>query len=134
MKTGKIKFITPKGKAKPFTDPTTGEEIINNRYLVGFADGSEWTFSARAEFRHEVGSEISYEIANEQYKLAKKATAIKKNVTNVTNNRPVNTNDSILLQVCYKENMQAFGKENRSVVINNTQEDFISLKQILNNL
>jgi len=44
------------------------------------------------------------------------------------------TNDSIILQVCYKENMQAFGKENRGSVIKNTQEDFLSLKQILNNI
>ena len=44
------------------------------------------------------------------------------------------TNDSIILQVCYKENMQAFAKDNRDSVIQKTEEDFISLKNILNNL
>ena len=143
-KTGKIKFYTPLGKGKPFKDER-GKETILDQYKVGFADGNEYKFSARGEWRHEVGTEIS----NEEYKYAKAATQIisQNNISSpqVLNlDKPVGsqqtvsmratTNDSIILQVCYKENMQAFGKENRSSVIKNTQEDFLSLKQILNNL
>lgn len=144
MKTGKIKFYTPKGKGKPFLDKT-GKETILDQYLVGFADGNEYKFYADGNWKYEVGTEISYEVSNEQYKTARGAKLINtSNTQTLTLDKPVGTqqsvsmrattNDSIILQVCYKENMQAFGKENRSSVIKNTQEDFLSLKQILNNI
>tara|TARA_R110002020_G_scaffold7504_10_gene31612 strand:- start:133 stop:570 length:438 start_codon:yes stop_codon:yes gene_type:complete len=140
-KTGKIKFIQPKGKGQPFIDKDTGQEIILDRYLIGFSDGGEYTFSAKGEWKHDIGTEIEYEVSNEQYKTAKKARAVEQNTFEFSNTKSSNftypkpsTNDSIILQVCYKENMQAFAKENRSVVMEQTEEDFISLRQILNNI
>ena len=44
------------------------------------------------------------------------------------------TNDSILLQVCYKENMQAYGKDFGDEVLTNTVEHFKFLRNFLNNL
>ena len=133
-KTGKIKFIQPKGKGQPFIDKDTGQEIVLDRYLIGFSDGSEYTFSAKGEWKHDIGTEIEYEVSNEQYKTAKKARAVEQlYLLNFSYPKP-STNDSIILQVCYKENMQAFAKENRGVVIEQTEEDFISLRQILNNI
>ena len=145
-KTGKIKFYTPLGKGKPFKDNDTGEERILDQYKVGFADGNEYKFSAKGDWKHEVGTEISYIVSNEQYKFAKGATKIiQEQVSEVLKpNEPfarpetirmrATTNDSIILQVCYKENMQAFAKENRGEVIKNTKQDFKDLKEILNNL
>lgn len=137
-KTGKIKFIQPKGKGQPFIDKDTGQEIVLDRYLIGFSNGSEYTFSAKGEWKHDIGTEIEFEVSNEQYKTAKKARAVEKNTFEFSNTKPSNftpsTNDSILLQVCYKENMQAFAKENRDVVMTQSKEDFISLKGILNNI
>ena len=99
-----------------------------------------WTkknISAKKMFK--IGDEIEYTIKNAEYKNASLIVENNYNAPiNTNQNKSISmratTNDSILLQVCYKENMQAFGKENRGSVINNTKEDFISLKQILNNL
>lgn len=44
------------------------------------------------------------------------------------------TNDSILLQVCYKENMQAYGKDYGDEVLPNTVAHFEFLRNFLNNL
>jgi len=143
MKTGRIKFITPKGKGKPFLDQKSNEEIQLDKHLIGFADGTEYTFSAKGDFKFPVGSEIQFEVSNEQYKFAKGATILEQTQV-VSNIRPINTqtnpkgsfttNDSILLQVCYKENMAAYAKDKRDIVIQNTVEDYKSLKQFLNQL
>jgi len=144
MKTGKIKFITPKGKGKPFFDQLKKEEIQLDKHLVGFADGTEYTFSAVGDFKFSVGTEIQYEVSNEQYKFAKGAKGLEQPIQVVSNIRSITpqttpkgsftTNDSILLQVCYKENMAAYAKDKRDVVIQNTVEDYKSLKQFLNQL
>jgi len=44
------------------------------------------------------------------------------------------TNDSILLQVCYKENMQAYGKDFGDQVLSGTVEHFEFLRNYLNNI
>jgi len=137
-KTGKIKFIQPKGKGQPFIDKKTGEEKILDKYLIGFVDGSEYYMHADGNWKYDIGTEISFIVSNEQYKTARGAKLIQKNTFEFSNTKPSNftpsTNDSIILQVCYKENMQAFAKENRGVVMEQTEEDFISLRQILNNI
>ena len=50
-----------------------------------------------------------------------------------SNTETLQTNLSILLQVCYKENMTAFAKDNRASVMQNTKEDYEQLRNILNN-
>ena len=44
------------------------------------------------------------------------------------------TQNSILMQVCFKECMQAFAKENEEVVLSKTLEYFYYLRNELNNL
>lgn len=122
-KKGKIVAYEPNGTAE-----VKGK--IFNRSLVTFADGQKWKFLSIGEFKKQIGDEVEYNVINAEYRNA----SLVDNTYNFTHKRPVSTNDSILLQVCYKENMQAFAKENREAVINQTHEDFISLKQILNNI
>ena len=144
MKTGKITFITPKGKGSPFIDNETGEEVVLDNYTIGFADGKQWKFKARGEWKYPVGSEIEFEVSNEKYGTARKAKLIKE--FQPTQSNPIvretltakgtgySTNDSILLQVCYKENMAAFAKDYKEEVIEYTKQDFLELKQFLNTL
>ena len=110
-----------------------------NRFLVTFADGQQWKFLAKGDFKKQIGDEVQYTIKNEQYK---NAAFVVENNYNAPVNTPQNnnismratTNDSIILQVCYKENMQAYGKDHRDFVMQYTEQDFLSLKNILNNL
>jgi hypothetical protein len=125
-KTGKIVAYQPNGEAEI-------KGIKYNRFLVTFADGQEWKFLAKGEFKKKIGDTVEYTIKNEQYKNAAFVAEPRPNFNN-NGSRPASTNDSILLQVCYKENMQAFAKENKDSVMSETEKDFIALKQILNNL
>jgi translation elongation factor P/translation initiation factor 5A len=138
MKTGKIKYITPKGKGTPFIDNQTGEQVVFDNYNIGFADGIEYKFKAKGEWKYPVGSEIQFEVSNEQYKTAKGAKLIQSQEiplsSGKTTSRPINTNDSILLQVCFKECMQAYAKDNDQIVIPRTKEYFKELKEFLNSI
>lgn len=120
MKTGKIVAYQPNGTAE-----IKGAQY--NRFLVTFADGQEWKFLAKGEFKKKIGEEVQYEIKNEQYKNA----AFVSEKPSFNGARNTSTNDSILLQVCYKENMQAFAKDNKDMVIAETKSDFIELKEFL---
>tara|TARA_R110002050_G_scaffold20023_2_gene57001 strand:- start:317 stop:721 length:405 start_codon:yes stop_codon:yes gene_type:complete len=131
-KTGKIVAYQPNGEAEI-------KGMKYNRFLVTFADGQQWKFLAKGDFKKQIGDEVQYTIKNEQYK---NAAFVVENNYNAPVNTPQNnnismratTNDSIILQVCYKENMSAFGKDNRDIVMKNTKEDFDQLKLILNNI
>ena len=131
-KTGKIAAYQPNGEAEI-------KGMKYNRFLVTFADGQQWKFLAKGDFKKQIGDEVQYTIKNEQYK---NAAFVVENNYNAPVNTPQNnnismratTNDSIILQVCYKENMSAFGKDNRDIVMKNTKEDFDQLKLILNNI
>tara|TARA_B100001059_G_C17834285_1_gene586846 strand:- start:269 stop:652 length:384 start_codon:yes stop_codon:yes gene_type:complete len=125
-KSGKIVAYQPNGEAE-----IKGTQY--NRFLVTFADGQEWKFLAKGEFKKKIGDTVEYIIKNEQYKNAAFVAEPRPNFNN-NGSRPASTNDSILLQVCYKENMQAFAKENKDSVMSETEKDFIALKQILNKL
>jgi hypothetical protein len=138
MKTGKITYVQHLGKGNAFIDNQTGEEVILEKYKVTLADGVEWNFNAKGEWKYPIGSEISFEVSNEKYKYAKGAKLIQAQEiplsSGKTTSRTINTNDSILLQVCYKENMQAFAKDNEEIVIPRTKDHFKELKEFLNNL
>ena len=105
-----------------------------NKFIVTFADGNDYKFLAKGEFKKQVGEEVQYQVTNQEYKNAKFVYEEKPNFSVQSSNRAVSTNDSILLQVCYKENMQAYGKDHRDFVMQYTEQDFLSLKNILNNL
>jgi len=126
IKTGKIVAYQPNGEAEI-------KGMTYNRFLVTFADGQQWKFLAKGEFKKQIGDEVEYEIKNEQYKNAAFVAQPRPNFSG-SGNRNASTNDSILLQVCYKENMQAFAKDNKEFVLQETENDFIALKQILNKL
>ena len=86
---------------------------------------------------YKVGNEITYIVKpNGNGKLVNEngTSYAKPEYSKPSGGRPATTNDSILLQVCYKENMSAFAKENRSDVMPNTMEDFNELRNFLNNL
>lgn len=124
MKTGKIVAYQPNGTAEI-------KGMQYNRFLVTFADGQEWKFLTKGEFKKKIGEEVQYEIKNEQYK---NAAFISEKPSFINGSKNTNTNDSILLQVCYKENMQAFAKDNKDMVIQETKSDFLELKQFLSTL
>lgn len=126
-KTGKIISYKPDGTAEI-------KGMTFNKFIVTFADGNDYKFLAKGEFKKQVGEEVQYQVTNQEYKNAKFVYEEKPNFSAQSSNRAVSTNDSILLQVCYKENMQAFAKDNKDFVIEESKKDFIALKQILNNL
>lgn len=45
--------------------------------------------------------------------------------------RPANTNDSIMLQVCYKANKEAYAQSHADLVWKYTEEDFEKMRSIL---
>ena len=60
MKTGKITHIDENGQWNGLT-----------KYKVTFADGNQYTFFAKGEFKFTVGQTIQYEVTNEEYRNAK---------------------------------------------------------------
>tara|TARA_S200002703_G_scaffold152630_1_gene153234 strand:- start:149 stop:544 length:396 start_codon:yes stop_codon:yes gene_type:complete len=128
MATGKITFI------EPAIPPTYQSQFgLMHAHQVTFADGNKYQFSAKGNFKRNVGDEIEYEVTNEQRRTAKLINNYvppSANTEAISNSRNVNTNDWILLQVCYKENMQAFAKENKDIVMTETANDFNELKRI----
>ena len=85
-----------------------------------------------ANFPYVVGKEINYEIKpNGNGKLIREDNFTKG--FNQMPNAKVNTNDSILAQVCYKANMEAFAKDNLDKVQQNTKKDFYWMKQLITN-
>tara|TARA_Y100001937_G_scaffold70668_2_gene96187 strand:- start:4778 stop:5167 length:390 start_codon:yes stop_codon:yes gene_type:complete len=126
MATGKITFI------EPAVPPTVQLRYgLMHAHQVTLADGNKYQFLSKGDFKKSVGDDIEYEVTNAQYKTAK----LINNFNPMNNNgqpmtRTGSTNDWILLQVCYKENMQAFAKENKDIVMKETAKDFNELKRI----
>lgn len=128
-KTGRIVSFEPKGSVQ-FSDS------VKQKYFVTFADGNKYSFLANNDWIYPIGTEISFTVSNAdvQPPTAKGAKRLEANNFQSKSPNPLNgVKLDIILQVCYKENMQAFAKENRQSVINNTKEDFISLIEILKN-
>lgn len=60
MKTGKITHIDQGGQWNGLT-----------KYKVTFADGNQYTFFAKGNFKFSIGETINYEVTNEEYRNAK---------------------------------------------------------------
>lgn len=123
-KTGTIKFIEP-------ANPPTWENKygLMHSYMVTFADGNKYKFNAKGDFKRKIGETISFTVQNEQTKNAK----LNNDDYIPKMSKPSgggNTNDWILLQVCFKEVMQAFGKDYEHLVLKKTEEYFDGLKEI----
>lgn len=75
-KKGTIKTIEPNGLWNGLT-----------KYKVSFADGNQYTFFAKGDFKFSKGDKITYEVTNEEYKNARIPKGeYKKEVENDTEN------------------------------------------------
>ena len=113
-------------KLKFFTKKTSKNPDGNFAIALGITDEEVVGHT----FEYEVSDKGNGKIYREPYNPVAK----KPSYGGATANRGASTNDSILLQVCYKENMAAYAKENRDVVIENTMEDFQKLREYLKQL
>jgi len=68
MKTSKVSEVF---QSVPPTWANPKDGSVFNRYEVRFANGDQYTFLARGEFRKQVGEDATYEVKNEQHKTAK---------------------------------------------------------------
>ena len=76
IKKGTIKNIEPNGIWNVLT-----------KYKVSFADGHQYTFFAKGDFKFSKGDKITYEVTNEEYKNARiPKEEYKKEVENDTKN------------------------------------------------
>tara|TARA_R100000742_G_C4198496_1_gene28339 strand:+ start:51 stop:482 length:432 start_codon:yes stop_codon:yes gene_type:complete len=140
-KTQEIKTGTIVSYIQDGTFESKGNQF--NRYKVTFANGEEWKFANLLDlpkydgkFKKNIGDQVEFKILNAQYKNASFSVDELKQTNNFQSKSPNPLNGvklDIILQVCYKENMQAFAKENRQSVIEYTKQDFISLIEILKN-
>lgn len=97
MKTGTIKNIDPNGLWNGLT-----------KYKVTFADGTQYTFFAKGNFKFDVGETITYEVTNEEYKNAKipqdqyKKEATQAESITAPNTKYVSKDHLIIRQTCIK--------------------------------
>jgi len=94
MKTGTIKHIDPNGVWNGLT-----------KYKVTFADGQQFTFFAKGNFKFKIGEQIKYEVTNEEYKNARiPQDQYKDESEDVTQTKAVyvDKNDLIIRQTCVK--------------------------------
>lgn len=77
-KTGTIKDVEPNGLWNGLT-----------KYKVSFADGNQYTFFAKGNFKFSVGDLITYEVTNEEYKNAKIPQDQYKKETPAANTKPL---------------------------------------------
>lgn len=92
MKTGKITALDPCGSY-------SNNYGTFNKTKVTFANGTQYTFSSKGQFKNNIGDEISYEITNEEYKNAK---LVRENPMINTQVKSNDTHQSILKQVAFK--------------------------------
>ena len=87
MKRGKIQYIDPIGQWNDM-----------DKYKITFADGGQYSFLAKGNFKANIGDEISYEVTNEQYKSAKLVREFRPQ----NNGSNVNKDQLIVKQTCIK--------------------------------
>lgn len=123
-KTAKIKAVEP--AIPPTYQSAYG---VMNAYQVTFADGNKYKFSAKGDFKKQVGEEIEYQVTNEEYKNAKLVSTYK---PMSKSNRDDKTFYSILSQVCYKSNKDVFGAEYDDQVQKKTRADVKWMIELIN--
>ena len=108
MKTGKIKHIDSNGEWNGLT-----------KYKVTFADGQQFTFFAKGNFKFNIGDNIAYEVTNEEYKNARiPQDQYKEEVKETTNPKVVyvDKNDLIIRQTCIKASSEFNASKGTDVV------------------
>ena len=135
-KTGTIKSVEPNGLWNGLT-----------KYKVTFADGNQYTFFAKGNFKFSIGDLVTYEVTNEEYKNAKipqdqykKDTPAVSNQTNntfvssqpVENTSFISKDHLIVKQTCIKaaaEFNASRGNADASTVIADAQQFFNFITQ-----
>lgn len=126
-----------KGTIKTITRNGTFNKMGKYDIEFNHTQGEKIMFFSTTEqtdenFPYVVGKEIDYEIKpNGNGKLIREDNFTKG--FNQMPNKKVNTNDSILAQVCYKANMDVFGKDNNELVESHTTKDFNWMKKLIQN-
>ena len=108
MKTGKIKHIDPNGLWNGLT-----------KYKVTFADGEQYTFFAKGNFKFKIGDDIKYEVTNQEYKNARiPQDQYKEEVVEETSPKAVyvDKNDLIIRQTCVKASSELNAGKGTDVV------------------
>ena len=108
MKTGKIKHIDPNGLWNGLT-----------KYKVTFADGEQYTFFAKGNFKFKIGDDIKYEVTNQEYKNARKPQdQYKEEAVEETSPKAVyvDKNDLIIRQTCVKASSELNAGKGTDVV------------------
>ena len=108
MKTGKIKYIDPNGLWNGLT-----------KYKVTFADGEQYTFFAKGNFKFKIGDDIKYEVTNQEYKNARiPQDQYKEEAVEETNPKAVyvDKNDLIIRQTCVKASSELNAGKGNDVV------------------
>ena len=93
--TGKITAIDSKGTY------STAHGTFN-KYQVYFANGTDYQFLAKGEFKKNIGDEIDFEITNEQYKTAKLSFSPMQNFNSTKSSGGGNKDQIIIRQTCIK--------------------------------
>ena len=105
--TGKITAIESKGTY-------SNAQGVYNRYQVYFADGKNFQFLAKGEFKKNIGEDIDYEVTNEQYKTAK----VVYNQQPTYQSKPITANkDQIIIrQTCVKASAEFHAQRGTSSI------------------
>tara|TARA_S200002703_G_scaffold6598_1_gene7177 strand:- start:476 stop:841 length:366 start_codon:yes stop_codon:yes gene_type:complete len=113
---------------------------VLNSWLVTMNDGNQFKFSSDGHFKYREGEKISFDVnmaTNYPIKTASKVERILDSTSHslskvgVTNPKLGGSKDDfILLQVCFKECMQAYGKDYEHIVLQKTEEFYDGLKEI----
>ena len=99
MKTSRVTEVFA---ASPPTWANPKDGGVFNRWEARFANGEQYTFLARGEFKKQVGEDATYEVKNEQMKTAKliqeMKTQFKPQVFGKSNTRDDKTQQYIIRQ------------------------------------
>lgn len=98
----KTSRVTEVFAATPPTWANPKDGGVFNRFDVKFANGEQYTFLARGEFKKQVGEDATYQVKNEQMKTAKliqeMKTQFKPQVFGKSNTRDDKTQQYIIRQ------------------------------------
>ena len=120
MKKGKVQFIEPDGMFK---------ELTKNK--VTLADGQQFTFFSKGDFKAKVGDEIEYEVTNAQYGNAKLFQQ-QQNFIKPSFGGGMAKDQQIIRQTCIKASSE-FNAQRSGVTIKDVINDAQALVNWVNN-
>ena len=120
MKKGKVQFIEPDGMFKDLT-----------KNKVTLADGQQFTFFSKGNFKANVGDEIDYEVTNAQYGNAKLVQQ-QQNFSKPSFGGGMGKDHQIIRQTCIKASSE-FNAQKGGVTIQDVINDAERLLNWVNN-